>query len=298
MRLASTEAVGRILGRYHHDSSSNSTSSSSYSSEMSTEMYLTSLQDTVSDTDWMVRSASIDALSRIRVCDKISVALFRRGLGDDIEYVRLSAVHALGGRGRGGVRRKGKEWSRRNNKNIISSHIYNILNSFAPVLLLLLLLSLGRVYQQLPYRDDTIVSSLQECMNDPNKRVAMVAARTLHALHYSDKQSKAILHSNRLKDHNYLNTLTAKDIKSSAALRNAAVKDINRDMRYVNRVVGFQKYYKNKNNLTSLIPLSSLSASSVRSITTPSSYQDCLPPRLWGALWGRICLPLRPSDET
>lgn len=58
-------------------------------------MHVASLQCSVKDKDWVVRSASIDALCRIHARDVETVELFEWALTDSSEYVQRSAIHAL-----------------------------------------------------------------------------------------------------------------------------------------------------------------------------------------------------------
>lgn len=168
MRLAAAEALGHIGSV----------------DDTETEIYLQPLQDTLVDTDWMVRSAAIDALSRINAGDEVTVRLLQEALTDTSEYVRRSAIMALGG-----------------------------------------------LQQKMPNPDQVIVEAIRACLKDTNQRVRMAAAKTLHTLNLSNTVSRAVLRKCPA-DHSYIFNLTAKDIKSFAALRNAAIKDADREVRY------------------------------------------------------------------
>ena len=83
MRIAAAEALGHLLS-YDNDSTNSERA-----------LHVASLQSSVKDKDWVVRSASIDALRRIRASDTDTIELFKTALTDSSEYVQRSAIHAL-----------------------------------------------------------------------------------------------------------------------------------------------------------------------------------------------------------
>lgn len=161
---------------------------------------------------YAVRIAAAEALGHIGATDESSLASLQQAMKDVDWVVRSTAIDALMRINAKdpttvsllvGALRDGSEYVRRSAVNALAG-----IEASTP----------------------EVIESLKDLLKDHNKRVRACAARALHLLGASDVISRAVLKQGG-SDLSYMATITAKDIRSYAALRNAALKDSDPELR-------------------------------------------------------------------